>query len=113
MLTARVRGECERDCSALDQCIAFGFTQSQKRCVLFNQPGEYSSSRGTDSGAKRKIGREASRESVSLAVRMGIDALFSPIGPDTARPRSLLRALPRRERQQPTPPGHSRPTGRG
>ncbi|RVC84049.1 hypothetical protein EN745_00365 [Mesorhizobium sp. M4A.F.Ca.ET.022.05.2.1] len=54
VLSARARGECERDCSALDQCIAFGFTQSQKRCVLFDQPGEYSSSRGTDSGAKRQ-----------------------------------------------------------
>ncbi|MFB9984765.1 PAN domain-containing protein [Mesorhizobium kowhaii] len=54
VLTARARDECERDCSALDQCIAFGFTQSQKRCVLFDQPGEYSSSRGTDSGAIRQ-----------------------------------------------------------
>ncbi|MBZ9994121.1 PAN domain-containing protein [Mesorhizobium sp. BH1-1-4] len=54
VLSARARDECERDCSALDQCIAFGFTQSQRRCVLFEQPGEYSSSRGTDSGAIRQ-----------------------------------------------------------
>ncbi|WP_245318359.1 MULTISPECIES: PAN domain-containing protein [unclassified Mesorhizobium] len=54
VLAARSRDECERDCSSQDQCIAFGFTQSQKRCVLFDQPGEYSSSRGTDSGAKRQ-----------------------------------------------------------
>lgn len=53
-LTARSRDECERDCSSQNQCIAFGFTQSQKRCLLFDQPGEYSSSRGTDSGAKRQ-----------------------------------------------------------
>ncbi|GLR46234.1 hypothetical protein GCM10007880_67520 [Mesorhizobium amorphae] len=54
VMAARGRDECERACSALGQCIAFGFTQSQKRCVLFDQPGEYSSSRGTDSGAKRQ-----------------------------------------------------------
>ncbi|ESX72293.1 hypothetical protein X758_12505 [Mesorhizobium sp. LSHC416B00] len=54
VLSARSRNECERGCSALDQCIAFGFTQSQQRCVLFDQPGEYSSSRGTDSGAIRQ-----------------------------------------------------------
>ncbi|MER9412369.1 PAN domain-containing protein [Mesorhizobium sp. M0589] len=54
VLAARSRDECERDCSSQTQCIAFGFTQSQKRCVLFDQPGEYSSSRGTDSGAKRQ-----------------------------------------------------------
>lgn len=54
VVNALTRGGCERECSALDQCIAFGFTQSQKRCVLFDQPGEYSSSRGTDSGAIRQ-----------------------------------------------------------
>ncbi|RWM48378.1 MAG: hypothetical protein EOR78_29465 [Mesorhizobium sp.] len=48
------RDTCGNECWNVEQCVAFGFTVSQRRCVLFDQPGEYFSSRGTDSGAKRQ-----------------------------------------------------------
>jgi hypothetical protein len=46
------REACEGDCWDLNQCIAYSFTLSRRRCVLYQQTGEYSSRTGTDSGAK-------------------------------------------------------------
>lgn len=54
VLSARSRDECERECWGMSQCMAFAFTPFQRRCVLFDQPGEYSSRQGTASGAKRE-----------------------------------------------------------
>ncbi|RWX63151.1 PAN domain-containing protein, partial [Mesorhizobium sp. M2A.F.Ca.ET.039.01.1.1] len=54
VLAAPTRDACVNECWNADQCAAFGFTASQRRCVLFDQPGEYFSNRGTDSGAKRQ-----------------------------------------------------------
>ncbi|RUV63268.1 MAG: hypothetical protein EOS25_08440 [Mesorhizobium sp.] len=54
VLSAQSRDECGSECWDLNQCAAFSFTASQRRCVLFDQPGEYSSSRGSNSGAKRQ-----------------------------------------------------------
>ncbi|MER8511262.1 PAN domain-containing protein [Mesorhizobium sp. M0142] len=54
VLSARSRDKCGSECWALNQCVAFSFTASQRRCILFDQPGEYSSSQGTSSGAKRQ-----------------------------------------------------------
>lgn len=54
VLASPNRDACGNECWKLEQCVAFGFTPAQRRCVLFEQPGEYFSSRGTDSGAKRQ-----------------------------------------------------------
>lgn len=54
VLASPNRDACGNECWNIEQCVAFGFTNSQRRCVLFDQPGEYFSSRGTDSGAKRQ-----------------------------------------------------------
>ncbi|MDX8457258.1 PAN domain-containing protein [Mesorhizobium humile] len=54
VLASPSREACANECWGAGQCVAFGFTSSQRRCVLFDQPGEYFSSRGTDSGAKRQ-----------------------------------------------------------
>lgn len=51
-LSASSRDACEAACSQQGRCIAFGFTPSQRRCTLFATAGEYSSRRGTYSGAK-------------------------------------------------------------
>ena len=54
VLSSGSRDACEGECWSLNQCIAYSFTQSQGRCVLYEQPREYSSRPGTHSGAKRQ-----------------------------------------------------------
>lgn len=53
-INVRNRNDCESACRTSGQCMAFSFTQSRSRCLLFNRPREYSNSSGTSSGAKRQ-----------------------------------------------------------